>query len=348
MKAAVLRKFGENLEIEELSIPDLDKNQVLVDIKFTGICGAQINQKKGIKIEEKFLPCLMGHEGSGVVLAVGPKVNKVKSGDHVVLHWRKSSGVDSNFPNFYSKSAQENIGAGLITTFSEQSIVSENRITKIDPHHPLDIASLLGCGVTTGIGIINNELNISSNSSFVISGVGGVGISTIMGAKLKEAEKIIALDLSDDKLNFAHSVGSTHEINIADNSNFDKEIMDITNENGVEYAIDTTGNGLVIDKLLNSLKPGGSLVLVGQPKKNENLVISNFLKLYKGINIFDSQGGLTNPEEDIPKILSLHDNGILDLSILIERKISLNEINKGFEMLENHMLVGSRILIENK
>ena len=197
MKAAVLRKFGENLKIEELSIPDLDENQVLVDIKFTGICGAQVNQKKGIKIEEKFLPCLMGHEGSGVVLAVGPKVNKVKSGDHVVLHWRKSSGVDSKFPNFYSKSTQENIGAGLITTFSEQSIVSENRITKIDSHYPLDIASLLGCGVTTGIGIINNgELLLVEEKNKLIK---RMSVKTLR-VKLKKPITKIPKDLEKYKL----------------------------------------------------------------------------------------------------------------------------------------------------
>ena len=143
MKAAVLRKFNEDLVIENLVVPELMEGQVLVDIKFSGICGAQVNQKKGVKIEEKFLPCLMGHEGSGIVLEIGPNVSKVKTGDYVVLHWRKSSGVDSKFPKYFSETSNETIGAGLITTFSEESVISENRLTKIDKEYPLVIRGIL-------------------------------------------------------------------------------------------------------------------------------------------------------------------------------------------------------------
>ena len=121
MKAAVLTSLNADLEIINLNIPELKKGQVLVDIKAAGVCGAQLNQKKGIKIKEKFLPCLMGHEGSGIVEKVGPGVEKVKPGDKVVMHWRKSSGIDSEFPEYDSKLGK--VGSGLITTFSEFSIV---------------------------------------------------------------------------------------------------------------------------------------------------------------------------------------------------------------------------------
>ena len=347
MKAAVLRKFNEDLVIENLIVPELMEGQVLVDIKFSGICGAQVNQKKGVKIEEKFLPCLMGHEGSGIVLEIGPNVSKVKTGDYVVLHWRKSSGVDSKFPKYFSETSNETIGAGLITTFSEESVISENRLTKIDKEYPLDVASLLGCGVTTGIGIINNELNVSQEDSYIIAGVGGVGLSAILGASLNSPSKVIALDLNDEKLKFANKIGSTHEINIKKEKNFVNTVNDITENIGVNYAIDTTGNAKIIDNLIDIIKPGGSLILVGQPQKNEDLVISNFLKLYKGINILDSQGGLTNPEEEIPKLLNLYKKNQLNLDLLISKKIPLDDINSGFDILENHSLVGSRIIIEN-
>lgn len=347
MKAAVLRKFNEDLVIENLVVPELMEGQVLVDIKFSGICGAQVNQKKGVKIEEKFLPCLMGHEGSGIVLEIGPNVSKVKTGDHVVLHWRKSSGIDSEFPKYFSETSNETIGAGLITTFSEESVISENRLTKIDKEYPLDVASLLGCGVTTGIGIINNELNVSQEDSYIIAGVGGVGLSAILGASLNSPSKVIALDLNDEKLKFANKIGSTHEINIKKEKNFVNTVNDITENIGVNYAIDTTGNAKIIDNLLDIIRPGGSLILVGQPQENEDLVISNFLKLYKGINILDSQGGLTNPEKEIPKLLNLYKKNQLNLDLLISKKIPLDDINSGFDILENHSLVGSRIVIEN-
>ena len=347
MKAAVLKNFNTDLDLEELDIPDLKKGQILVDIKYSGICGAQVNQKKGIKIDKKFLPCLMGHEGAGIVLEVGQGVTKVNSGDHVVLHWRKSSGLESDFPKYYSKTSKKLIGAGLITTFSEKSVISENRLTKIDKKHSLDIAALLGCAVTTGIGIVENELRAHSNSSFLIAGVGGVGLSIIMGANLKSPSNVIALDLNDEKLAFSKTVGSTHQINILK----DKKIIDIVNRitdnKGVDYVVDTTGNEEIIDQLLDATATGGSLVLVGQPEKDKNLTITNFLKLFKGITIFDSQGGLTNPEKDIPHLLELHENGVLNLDLLINKRISLENINEGFNLLENHKFIGSRIIIEN-
>ena len=128
MKAAVLTSLNSNLEIFDLTIPELSKNQVLVKIKAAGVCGAQLNQKKGIKIKEEFLPCLMGHEGSGIVEKIGPGVEKVKPGDKVVMHWRKSSGVDSEFPKYQSKYGT--VGSGLITTFSEFSVVPSDKSIK--------------------------------------------------------------------------------------------------------------------------------------------------------------------------------------------------------------------------
>ncbi len=347
MKAAVLREFKKDLSIEDLVVPELKEGQVLVDIKFTGICGAQINQKKGIKINKDFLPCLMGHEGSGIVLDKGPNVKTVRTGDHVVIHWRKSSGIESDFPEYFSNTSNENIGSGLVTTFSEKSIISENRLTKIDKKHPLDVASLLGCGVTTGFGIIENEINIGAGSSLIVAGIGGVGLSAILAARLKNLSEIIAIDLNDEKLNFSKEIGATHKINSQEEKGFISSVGEITKNTGVDYAIDTTGNGEMIDNLLEVIKPGGSLVLVGQPEKNKNLVITNFLKLYNNIKIFDSQGGSTNPEIDIPKILELHEQKKIDLNLLINKKIKLENINEGFKILENHSFVGSRIVIEN-
>ena len=347
MKAAVLREFNKDLSIEDLIVPQLKEGQVLVDIKFTGICGAQINQKKGIKINKDFLPCLMGHEGSGIVLDIGANVKTVSTGDHVVIHWRKSSGIESDFPKYFSNTSNQNIGSGLVTTFSEKSIISENRLTKIEKKYPLDVASLLGCSVTTGFGIIENELNIADGSSLMVAGIGGVGLSTILTAKLKNFSEIIAVDLNDEKLNFSKEMGATHKINSQEDKEFISSVGEITKNSGVDYIIDTTGNSEVINKLLDVIKPGGSLVLVGQPQKNKDLLITNFLKLYNNIKIFDSQGGSTNPEKDIPKILELHEQKNIDLNLLINKKIKLENINEGFKILENHSFVGSRIVIEN-
>lgn len=347
MKAAVLREFNKELLIEDLIVPKLKKGQVLVDIKYTGICGAQVNQKKGIKINKAFLPCLMGHEGSGIVIDKDPSVKTVGLGDHVVIHWRKSSGLESDFPTYFSNTSNQNIGSGLVTTFSEKSIISENRLTKIDKKHSLDTASLLGCGVSTGFGIIENELGVLEGTNLIVSGIGGVGLSIILAAQLKNLSNIIAVDLNNEKLKFSRVIGATHVINTKEEKSFVTSVRDITKNTGVEYAIDTTGNGEIINNLLELIKPGGSLVLVGQPEQNKNLVITNFLKLYNNIKIFDSQGGSTNPELDIPKILDLHEQKKIDLNLLITKKINLENINVGFKILENHSFVGGRIIIEN-
>ncbi len=342
MKAAVLKEFNKDLEVETLTIPDLQEGQVLVDIKFSGICGAQINQKKGIKMKDEFLPCLMGHEGSGIIIDIGKNVSTVKKGDHVVMHWRKSEGIESEFPKYYSKTSNQQIGSGLITTFSDKSIVSENRVTKIDKKHSLEVASLLGCAVTTGFGVINNELKPDEDGTFLISGVGGVGLSSIIGAKLNKAKDIIAIDINQKKLDFSKKIGSTQQIIYKKNKK-----IELKNLNKVEYAVDTTGDPYLINEIIDTLSPGGKLVLVGQPEKGRDLIIKNFIKLFNNIQIFDSQGGLTDPSKDIPLILDMHKNNTVDLKQLISKKIMLQEINMGFEILENHSLVGSRILIEN-
>jgi S-(hydroxymethyl)glutathione dehydrogenase/alcohol dehydrogenase len=347
LKAAVLREFNKDLVIEDLKVPDLMEGQVLVDIKFTGICGAQVNQKKGTKISKAFLPCLMGHEGSGIVLDIGKNVESVSQGDHVVIHWRKSSGIESDFPKYFSNTTNQNIGSGLATTFSEKSIISENRLTKIDKKYPLDVASLLGCSVTTGFGIIENELNIEKGNSLLVSGIGGVGLSTILAANLKNLSEIIAIDLNEEKLSFSKEIGATHTINSQIEQDFISSVRKITNNIGVKYAIDTTGSSKIINGLLDVIKPGGFLVLVGQPEKNKQLIITNFLKLYNNITIFDSQGGATNPEIDIPKLLDLHDQQKINLNTLINKRIKLEDINEGFKIIENNSFVGGRIIIEN-
>ena len=154
----------------------------------------------------------MGHEGSGVIIDIGKNVSTVKKGDHVVMHWRKSDGIESEFPTYYSRTSNQEIGSGLITTFSDKSIVSENRVTKIDKKHSLDVAALLGCGVTTGFGVINNELKPDDGGTFLISGIGGVGLSSIIGAKLNKAKEIIAIDINEKKLDFSRKIGSTQQI----------------------------------------------------------------------------------------------------------------------------------------
>ena len=159
MKAAILTENNQPLIVDDITLPDnLEFGQVLVDIHYSGICGAQINEIDAAKGPDKFLPHLLGHEGSGVVREVGPGVTTVKVDDHVVLHWRPSKGIQSPTPKYNWEGKVVN--AGWVTTFNEQAIISENRLTVIPNNFDMKIAPLFGCAVTTAFGVVNNDAKI--------------------------------------------------------------------------------------------------------------------------------------------------------------------------------------------
>ena len=211
MKAAILEKLNYPLVIDKLELPELDYGQVLVEVKRSGICGAQIGEMTGVKGEDKYLPHLMGHEGGGIVVEIGPGVTHVKKNDHVVMHWRKGAGIECRPPRYGRNGGF--VGGGWVTTFNDYSVVSENRLTVIPDDIPFEIAALMGCAVTTALGLINNEANIKIGQSVAVAGCGGVGLNIIQGAALVSAYPIIAIDLYDHKLELAKKMGATHTIN---------------------------------------------------------------------------------------------------------------------------------------
>ena len=177
MLAAILNKQNADLILDDVEAFALDVGQVLVKVEASSICGRQIAEITGRKGEDHYLPHLLGHEGCGVVEDIGLGVTTVKTGDKVVMHWRKGEGIESTFPRY--KWGSQIIGGGLITTLSEKSVVAENRITKIPDDIPADVASLLGCATTTGLGLVNNEADLKIGQSIVVIGAGGVGLNVI-------------------------------------------------------------------------------------------------------------------------------------------------------------------------
>jgi len=342
LKAAVLTNLNSDLEIMELEVPELTRGQILVKIKAAGICGAQINQKKGIKINPKFLPCLMGHEGSGIVEKIGKGVTKVKEGDKVVLHWRPSKGLESDFPKYKSK--REVIGSGLVTTFSEYSVVSENRLTKVTSKLDFPQLSLFGCAITTGMGIVDNEINLKKNESIAVFGVGGVGLNVIIASKLKNAYPIIAIDRSSAKLKKSKELGATHFINTTDVKNLEEELKNII-PSFPKYNVETTGNINLIAKSYECLSSGGTAVLVGQPNNNEKLILENFVSNYIGKTLLDTSGGKINPDKDIQKYLDLLMSSNINLENLIYEYYSLEDINKAFKLIEEGNDFYGRVVI---
>ena len=343
MKAAILEKFNTPLVIDELKIPKLECGQVLVRVYSSGICGAQIGHIAGVKVKKEFLPFLLGHEGGGEVLDIGDGVTTVKEGDRVVMHWRKGSGIESKFPR-YERNDGSKVGAGLITTFNDHAVVSENRLTKIDDDIPYDIASLMGCSVTTGLGIINNEAQLKIGQSIGVIGAGGVGLNIIQGASLVSGNPIIAIDLHDEKLKLAKEYGATHIINSTEQDVVD-EVNKIVGSSGTDIFIDTTGRPNLIEMSCNLTKGGGKTIMVGQPRPDENVTFHNMLQHFKGKVLMDSDGGLTIPQIDINRYLNLYKQDKLKLDSLITRRFKLSDINEAFDTIRAGFGFSGRCII---
>jgi S-(hydroxymethyl)glutathione dehydrogenase / alcohol dehydrogenase len=329
MKAAILVESKAPLVFGDLSVPELDVGQVLVRVFESGICGAQINEIDAVKGVDKFLPHLLGHEGGGIVEKVGPGVSAVKVGDHVVLHWRKGVGIQGKTATY--NWAGQKVNSGWVTTFSELTVVSENRVTPIPKSIPFDIAALMGCAVTTALGLINNLAQIKIGQSIVVFGCGGVGLSILQGAAMVSADPIIAIDLHDSKLDVAKKFGATHTIN-SKTQNAEEEIKNVVGSAGVDVAVDNTGNTRVIELAYRITASKGRTILVGVPKHNEDITIHS-LPLHFGKVLTGCEGGNTDPSTDIPRYLKLYERGKLSLDKLITNRFEFGQINDAFSAL---------------
>ena len=323
MKAAVLEKLNYPLAIREVFPTELLPGQVYVKVLASGLCGAQLHEIRGHRGNEKFLPHLMGHEGCGIVKEVGPGVTTVKEGDKVVMHWRPGSGIESEFPRYHL--GEKIISSGKCTTLSEFSIVSENRLTKVPSDTPTVLAAMLGCSLTSALGIIDNECNLKFGESVAIIGCGGVGLNLIQAAKMKNAYPVYGVDINDKMFDLTHQIG-------VDIFTCDLEFI----PEKVDVILDTTGVPEVISKAFDKLAPSGRLIMVGQPAPGTDLNIFNPLSMFdgQGKSIRASQGGGTKPDEDIPRYIKLANREMLDFNTLHTDTFALDNINDAFDLLK--------------
>ncbi len=339
--AAILFEQNKPLEIGLIELPEsLETGQVLVKLHYSGICGSQIGEIKGVKGPDPYLPHLMGHEGCATILEIGEGVKTVSPGDLVVLHWKKGAGIESNPPQY--KYQDSKLNAGWITTFNEYAVISENRCTTIPKETNKKIASLFGCAITTGFGTIENIAKLKMGESVVIFGAGGIGLNMIQASLLRNAYPIIAVDLTEEKLSMAKEVGATHIIN-SKLKNAEEEITKILGGNKLDVFIDNTGIPSIIELGYRVLKLKGKVVLVGVPKKGENINIFS-LPMHFGKTIVGSHGGNINPEEDIIRYLKLINSKSINLERLISDYYDLKEINVGISKILDGEISG-RIMI---
>jgi S-(hydroxymethyl)glutathione dehydrogenase/alcohol dehydrogenase len=336
-RAAILVELNQPLVIDEIGLPQaLEPGQVLVRIHYSGICGSQLGEIDGAKGEDKYLPHLLGHEGSGVVQAVGPAVRFVKPGDRVVLHWRKSQGIEAVPPKYSWRGKPLN--AGWVTTFNQHAIVSENRLTCIDESVDMQVAALYGCAVTTGFGVAENNARIRLGESVVVFGAGGVGLNIIQAAALLSAYPIVAVDLHDSRLELAQRLGATHAVNSA-KVDAKAALARIVGTQGVDVFVDNTGQPAIIELGYELTRAQGRVVLVGVPRKGRTINIYS-LPLHFGKTISGSHGGEAVPHLDIPRYQKLLDAGRMQLQPLITDLFGLEQINDAIAGMRHGTIAG--------
>lgn len=333
MKAAVLEKIDAPLAIRNVELTELKVGQVLVKILVSGLCGAQLHEIRGHKGNAKFLPHLMGHEGCGIVEEVGPGVTTVKVGDKVVMHWRPGTGIEAPFPSYVLDG--KSMSSGKVTTLSEYSIVSENRLTTVPQDTPEDLCAILGCALTTAMGIIDNEVDLKFGESVAVVGCGGVGLNLIQAAALKSACPIYAIDNNVTKRDLCFTAGASLFTNSV--ANLDEK---------VDVIIDTTGIPEVISECVSKLSGKGRMILVGQPAPGRGVEVMNAVNLFSGMGqtIKATQGGKTNPTEDIPRYVRMHQEGLLDIKQFVTHRFKLDQVNEAFDLLKSGN--AGRIIIE--
>ena len=344
MKAAVLSRLGEPLGVMsgiECAAPGC--GQVLVKLAYSGVCHSQLMEVRGRRGADAYLPHLLGHEGTGKVIEVGEGVSKVKPNDLVVLGWIKGSGLDGGGVRYRCACMSQDINAGGVTTFNEYALVSENRIVPLPAGVPLDVGVLFGCAVPTGAGIITNDLRPAPGSSIAVFGLGGIGMSALMATMLFECAKVIAVDVSPDKLSLARSFGATHTIDATQTDPI-REIHSMTGGLGVDYAVEASGQVSVIEQAFESVRRGGGIcVFASHPEHGKRISIDPY-ELICGKQIRGSWGGSSRPDRDIPMLAQLYLEGKLPLEKLITKRYTLDAINEALDDLENNRV--GRPLIE--
>ena len=347
MKAAVLCEQPGDLEIEDLRIDAPGPQEVLIQTKGAGLCHSDLHFMEGLFRTP--LPMVMGHESAGVVEAVGSDVSYVAPGDHVVAclsifcgqcH-RCLSGNPHRCTNIRATSRTKDAAARLtredgtsvdqmarLGGFAEQMLVHQNAVVKVRPDMPLDRACLIGCGVTTGFGAAVNTAGVGVGSVVCVIGCGGIGLSAVQGARVAGAGRIIAVDMTEAKLETARQMGATDTVNAAEVDDVVTAVKDMT-KGGVEYSFEAIGLAETVQQAFNMLDIGGTATVIGMvPSKTKvELRGIDFLSEKK---LQGSMMGSNQFRSDIPMMIDLYLDGRLMLDEMISARIDLEQINEGY------------------
>lgn len=348
MKAAIVREFGKPLVIEEVGLDAPETGEVRVTLAACAVCHSDIHYAEGAWGGTP--PVILGHEASGTVAEIGPGVTSVAVGDPVIVSLIRHCGqcfycaageptqCETIFPldgaTRIRDAAGNPVHQGIRTAaFAEQTVVHESQCVVIPADLPFDRASLLACGVITGLGAATNTAKISVGGNAVVIGTGGVGLNSIQGARLSGAHPIIAVDLSDEKLTAAKAFGATHGVNPA-NGDPVAAVKALTGGRGADTVLVTVGSAPAMRQGVEMLRPAGSIVLVGMPASGIKLALEAADIADYGQKILGNKMGSTKPRTDIPKLVELYKDGRLLLDELITGRFALEDINQAFESVK--------------
>lgn len=333
-QAAILEKSKSPLASSTVEFRGpLQPGQVLVRIDYSGICGAQINEIDAVKGPDRFLPHLLGHEGIGEVVDLGPGVSTVEPGQKVVLHWMQGDGIQSEPPTYWR--GDQRVNAGWVTTLNQMAVVAENRCTPVTSDLPATVLPIFGCAATTAAGVVGKEARVRLGESVVVLGAGGIGLLTILAAQASGAAEIIAVDIAETRLDSALQCGATVALRPGDNVEMKSVIL--RNLGGhPDVIIETSGAREMIELAYELAQPRGRAILVGVPRVDEPAMIET-LALHFGMIFTGSKGGSTEPARDIPMLVRSAEKGIFPVQNIPITVFPLSEVNEALDALRAGM-----------
>ena len=354
MRAAVLERFGEPLAVQEVELEDPKAREALVRLVACGVCHTDLYTASGAD-PSGYAPAVLGHEGAGIVEAVGADVSLVEPGDHVVTLFSPQCGECEHCRDPRTNlctAIRERQNLGYLpdgttrlrrddeeirhfmgtSTFAEYTVMPEIALAKVNPEAPLDRACLFACGLSTGLGAAINTAAVREGSTCVVFGAGMVGLGAVAGCRLRGAERIVCVDLSEERLELARGQGAT-ETMIAGEDTVER-ILESTGGLGADYTFEATGNVAVMRQAVEAARMAwGLATIAGVAGKGETLDVVPRL-LITGRRIAGSSFGGVKGREGVPRLVELYLAGEIDVDPFISHRISLDEVNHGFELME--------------
>jgi S-(hydroxymethyl)glutathione dehydrogenase/alcohol dehydrogenase len=354
IRAAVLEDFGAPLEVQELDLAEPRAGEVLVRLVACGVCHTDLYTASGAD-PSGYSPTVLGHEGAGVVEAIGDGVSDVEPGDHVVtlfspqcrecvhchdhrtnlclaIREQQNQGHLPDGTTRLSRGGEPIRHFMGTSTFAEYTVMPEIALAKIDPEAPLDRACLFACGLSTGIGAAMNTAKVAPGSTCVVFGAGMVGLGAVVGCRLQGAERIVCVDLSGERLVLARRHGATEEL--LGGPNIVEQVLELTGGMGADYTFEATGNVNVMRQAVESARMGwGLATMCGVAGKGETLdIVPRFL--ITGRRVAGSSFGGVKGRDQVPQFVDRYLAGEIDVDSFVSHKLTLDDVNRGFELME--------------